>query len=261
MVPAKWRKAIYVLMEICHLSWLVLEFINIFRTWSNNSAKQDFETLGISRNASEKEIKEAFYKLAKKYHPDNNKDDKDAVKKFQEISNAYECIISNKEFLKNPDFAGGKEQNSSSQENTQTSERYRKSYNYYEYSEKYRNYSDEYMKSHTRQKAKEAYHNKKYYQNKGKIKEDLRHRMEMGDFSGPEWDNFFKYERQSENVKKDHRWDYEKSVNPKIRYRMKSTMNQWENAPEKEKDIYISPIRLMVILIIVLETLRAIWMM
>jgi len=53
-----------------------------FRTWSNNSAKRDFETLGISRDASEKEIKEAFYKLAKKYHPDNNKDDKDAVKKF-----------------------------------------------------------------------------------------------------------------------------------------------------------------------------------
>ena len=183
------------------------------------------------------------------------------MKKFQEISNAYECIISNKEFLKNADFAGGKEQNSSGQENTKSSERYRKSYNYYEYSEKYRNYSDEYMKSHTRQKAKEAYHNKKYYQNKEKIKEDkenLRHRMEMGDFSGPEWDNFFKYERESENVKKDHRWDYEKSVNPKIRYRMKSTMNQWENPPEKEKIIHIPPIRLMVILIIVLEALRAI---
>ena len=83
------------------------------------------------------------------------------MKKFQEISNAYECIISNKEFLKNADFAGGKEQNSSGQENTKSSERYRKSYNYYEYSEKYRNYSDEYMKSHTRQKAKQAYHNKK----------------------------------------------------------------------------------------------------
>ena len=85
----------------------------IFRTWPNNLAKRDYEILGVSRDASEKEIKNAFYKLAKKYHPDNNKHDKDAVKKFQEIANAYESIISNKEFLKNPDFTGGKEQNSS----------------------------------------------------------------------------------------------------------------------------------------------------
>merc|ERR1712079_312660 len=107
----------------------VIFILLLFRTLSNNLAKRDYEILGVSRDASDKEIKEAFYKLAKKYHPDNNKSDKDAVKKFQEISSAYECLISNKEFLKNPDFAGGKEQNSSSQENTQTSERYRKSYN------------------------------------------------------------------------------------------------------------------------------------
>lgn len=49
-----------------------------------------YEVLGINRNASEKEVKEAYRKLAKKYHPDINPDGKD---KFQEINNAYDQII------------------------------------------------------------------------------------------------------------------------------------------------------------------------
>ncbi|KAL0268762.1 UNVERIFIED_CONTAM: hypothetical protein PYX00_010580 [Menopon gallinae] len=59
----------------------------------NVQRKRDYyEILNISRNASQKEIKKAYYELAKKYHPDRNKDDPNAAKKFQEVSEAYECL-------------------------------------------------------------------------------------------------------------------------------------------------------------------------
>ena len=49
-------------------------------------------TLGVSKGANAKEIKKAYYQQAKKFHPDANKDDPNAEKKFQEVSEAYECL-------------------------------------------------------------------------------------------------------------------------------------------------------------------------
>lgn len=51
-----------------------------------------YKILGVSKNSSTKEIKKAYYQLAKKYHPDTNKDDPNASKKFQEVSEAYEIL-------------------------------------------------------------------------------------------------------------------------------------------------------------------------
>jgi len=48
-----------------------------------------YNTLGIKKDATSKEIKEAYRNLAKKYHPDKNPDNKEAEEKFKEISNAY----------------------------------------------------------------------------------------------------------------------------------------------------------------------------
>lgn len=59
----------------------------------HTSQKRDlYEVLGVPRNASKQEIKKAYYNLAKKYHPDHNKDP-GAQEKFKEISNAYEVPL------------------------------------------------------------------------------------------------------------------------------------------------------------------------
>jgi len=56
------------------------------------SKRDYYEILGIEKNASEAEIKKAFKRLAMKYHPDRNPDNKEAEEKFKEAKEAYEVL-------------------------------------------------------------------------------------------------------------------------------------------------------------------------
>src|SRR6185436_16836142 len=54
--------------------------------------KDYYATLGVPKTATEKEIKSAYRKLARKHHPDVNPNDKAAESKFKEVSEAYEVL-------------------------------------------------------------------------------------------------------------------------------------------------------------------------
>ena len=58
-----------------------------------DNSKNYYEILGIEKDASEEEIKFAYRRLAKKYHPDVNKTDPNAKNKFIEINEAYNVLI------------------------------------------------------------------------------------------------------------------------------------------------------------------------
>src|SRR4028118_1187711 len=55
-----------------------------------------YKVLGVSKGASQEEIRRAYKRLARKYHPDANRDDGEAEERFKEIQHAYE-ILSNPE--------------------------------------------------------------------------------------------------------------------------------------------------------------------
>ncbi|XP_034388675.1 dnaJ homolog subfamily A member 3, mitochondrial-like isoform X2 [Cyclopterus lumpus] len=64
-----------------------------FHTSSSLANKQDFyKVLGVSSTAAQKDIKKAYYQLAKKYHPDTNPEDPDAKEKFAQLAEAYEVL-------------------------------------------------------------------------------------------------------------------------------------------------------------------------
>ena len=68
-------------------------------------AKNYYDILGVSKSATDEEIKSAYRKLAKKYHPDLNKDNEEAHQKFQEINEANE-VLSDKNKRANYDKYG-----------------------------------------------------------------------------------------------------------------------------------------------------------
>ncbi len=65
-----------------------------------NEIQRDYGILGLTEDASDNEIKLAYRKLAKKYHPDLNKQDPEAIRKFVALQDAYDSIITYKENLR-----------------------------------------------------------------------------------------------------------------------------------------------------------------
>ena len=73
------------------------------------SEKRDYyEVLGVDKSADEKEIKRAYKKLARKYHPDLNPDNpKEAEEKFKEINEAYDVLKDPKKRAQYDQFGAG----------------------------------------------------------------------------------------------------------------------------------------------------------
>ncbi|XP_050926374.1 dnaJ homolog subfamily A member 3, mitochondrial isoform X2 [Lates calcarifer] len=92
--PSSWRHGSAVtLRRLTGEKFLHVTTSHCFHTSSSFTNKQDFyEVLGVSRTASQKDIKKAYYQLAKKYHPDTNPDDPEAKEKFAKLAEAYEVL-------------------------------------------------------------------------------------------------------------------------------------------------------------------------
>ena len=71
----------------------------------NVKERDYYEVLGVSKNATNDELKKAYRRLALKYHPDKNQGDKESERKFKEAANAYE-VLSNPEKRKMYDLRG-----------------------------------------------------------------------------------------------------------------------------------------------------------
>ena len=56
------------------------------------SKRDYYEVLGVSKTATQDELKKAYRKLARKYHPDLNKDNEEAAEKFKECNEAYSVL-------------------------------------------------------------------------------------------------------------------------------------------------------------------------
>ena len=70
-----------------------------------------YKVLGLDHNASDEEVKMAYRRLAKQYHPDANPGDKNAEQKMKEINAAYDMIINHKETINSYGETSGNAQN------------------------------------------------------------------------------------------------------------------------------------------------------
>ena len=59
---------------------------------TTRKTKSYYDVLGVDKSATEKDIRQAFRRLARKYHPDLNPDDKEAEARFKEINEANEVL-------------------------------------------------------------------------------------------------------------------------------------------------------------------------
>jgi len=85
-----------------------------------------YKILGLSKKATENDIKKAYRKLARKYHPDLNPNDKDAEQKFKEVNEANE-VLSNPENRKKYDEYGEHWQHAEEYEKAKQQDQYQKS--------------------------------------------------------------------------------------------------------------------------------------
>src|SRR4051812_34957262 len=70
------------------------------------AVRDPYKTLGVDRKASDEEIKKAYRKLAREYHPDRNPGDSSSEERFKEVQEAY-SILSDAEKRKRYDSGGG----------------------------------------------------------------------------------------------------------------------------------------------------------
>ena len=96
-------------MSIVQRSNAYVDLLGQTRTIFNKRKEDLYDTLNVSRTANAKEIKMAYFRMAKQYHPDLNPDDPKATEKFQQIAHAYE-ILSDEKKRRTYDATGNQEE-------------------------------------------------------------------------------------------------------------------------------------------------------
>ncbi|KAK7102292.1 dnaJ homolog subfamily B member 9-like isoform X2 [Littorina saxatilis] len=130
----------------------------------SDAAEDYYKILGVSRTASDKEIKKAFRKLAVKYHPDKNKE-KGAEEKFMEIAQAYE-VLSDKEKRKQYDMFGAEgPQGNAGRGGPQGGPHFQSNFNFDEFFKGF----DEHFQHHRQHHQHQQHHHHQHQQNRFKF--------------------------------------------------------------------------------------------